>query len=95
MAEIKSTPPTAASFPLLPFELRDKIWDLAIRPRRPGAHFFTLYNRMTAGQMDAHAIAMDKTSYWGGGGLPSDRSDTYRSFARRCLLDEGQPIGVS
>ncbi|KAI2634941.1 hypothetical protein GGS26DRAFT_605086 [Hypomontagnella submonticulosa] len=29
-------------FPLLPKELRDKIWDAAIRPEQPGAHFFSL-----------------------------------------------------
>ncbi|KAI1408228.1 hypothetical protein F5Y13DRAFT_172891 [Hypoxylon sp. FL1857] len=28
-------------FPRLPKELRDQIWDMAIRPDRPGAHFFS------------------------------------------------------
>ncbi|KAK3937295.1 hypothetical protein QBC46DRAFT_416538 [Diplogelasinospora grovesii] len=31
-------------FPLLPWELRDKIWKLAIRPAVPGAHVFRVYN---------------------------------------------------
>ncbi|KAI9709711.1 MAG: hypothetical protein M1820_003113 [Bogoriella megaspora] len=31
-------------FPRLPKELRDIIWALSIRPERPGAHFFTLFN---------------------------------------------------
>ncbi|KAK4447749.1 hypothetical protein QBC34DRAFT_302564 [Podospora aff. communis PSN243] len=31
-------------FPLLPFELREMIWKLAIRPSLPGAHVFRVYN---------------------------------------------------
>jgi hypothetical protein len=30
-------------FPLLPKELRDAIWDFAIRPEGPSAHFFTVF----------------------------------------------------
>ena len=31
-------------FPLLPWELREMIWKLAIRPALPGAHVFRVYN---------------------------------------------------
>ncbi|KAK3380000.1 hypothetical protein B0T24DRAFT_523231 [Lasiosphaeria ovina] len=31
-------------FPLLPWELREKIWKLATRPALPGAHVFRVYN---------------------------------------------------
>ncbi|KAI0384310.1 hypothetical protein F5Y04DRAFT_293261 [Hypomontagnella monticulosa] len=36
-------------FPLLPKELRDKIWDSAIRPDQPGAHFFSVVGPLEAG----------------------------------------------
>jgi hypothetical protein len=31
-------------FPFLPFELREQIWKLAIRPLLPGAHVFRVYH---------------------------------------------------
>jgi hypothetical protein len=31
-------------FPLLPWELREMIWELAARPALPGAHLFRVYN---------------------------------------------------
>ncbi|GAB1312828.1 hypothetical protein MFIFM68171_03038 [Madurella fahalii] len=31
-------------FPQLPMELRELIWDLVIRPDRPSAHFFSMFN---------------------------------------------------
>ncbi|KAK4034713.1 hypothetical protein C8A01DRAFT_38817 [Parachaetomium inaequale] len=37
-------PRTFHLFPLLPKELRDAIWALAIRPERPSAHFFTVFD---------------------------------------------------
>lgn len=36
-------PDTFPHFPLLPFELRDKIWKFAVRPAVPGAHIFSTY----------------------------------------------------
>ncbi|KAK5651820.1 hypothetical protein OQA88_11688 [Cercophora sp. LCS_1] len=36
-------------FPLLPFELREQIWKLAVRPAVPGVHVFGMYPRPSAG----------------------------------------------
>ncbi|KAK3364205.1 hypothetical protein B0T25DRAFT_529562 [Lasiosphaeria hispida] len=36
-------PDTFHSFPLLPRELREMIWELAVRPAVPGAHIFSTY----------------------------------------------------
>ncbi|RMJ17079.1 hypothetical protein BHE90_004625 [Fusarium euwallaceae] len=36
----------------LPFELRDQIWNLAVRPACPGTHVFKLSNREEAGALD-------------------------------------------
>ncbi|KAJ0107226.1 hypothetical protein J7T55_007596 [Diaporthe amygdali] len=42
-----------AQFSDLPQELRDIIWEMALRARRPGAHFFTVYQySMGAGIID-------------------------------------------
>ncbi|KAK3386488.1 hypothetical protein B0H63DRAFT_467860 [Podospora didyma] len=40
----KPTCRTFHYFPDLPKELRDKIWDMALRPGRPAAHFFTIFD---------------------------------------------------
>lgn len=44
-------------FPFLPWELRDQIWKLAIRPDLPGAHIFRVSDA------DAHETSDDNDSY--------------------------------
>ncbi|KAK7416730.1 hypothetical protein QQX98_005056 [Neonectria punicea] len=49
-------------FPELPRELRDLIWAHAVRPARPGAHFFTLFdakNKAEARRLHEHAVLRD------------------------------------
>ena len=38
-------PDTFHHFSLLPFELREEIWKLAVRPAGPTAHMFAVYPR--------------------------------------------------
>lgn len=45
-------------FPLLPWELREKIWKLAIRPTVPGANFFRAY-RNQPGPVPEHEACTD------------------------------------
>ncbi|KAK6072153.1 hypothetical protein SCUP515_07485 [Seiridium cupressi] len=50
-------------FPRLPLELREQIWAEAIRPRQPGAHFFTIYNngrQDEISEIGQHVVATSK-----------------------------------
>ncbi|KAK0657210.1 hypothetical protein B0T16DRAFT_452692 [Cercophora newfieldiana] len=49
----KMAPKTFHPFPWLPPELRDMIWDFAIRPDRPGVHFFTILDDWVESDEDA------------------------------------------
>ncbi|KAH7009965.1 hypothetical protein EDB80DRAFT_868489 [Ilyonectria destructans] len=44
---------TFHSFCELPFELREQIWTLALRPDRPAAHCFTIFNAHEADELSA------------------------------------------
>jgi len=39
-------PDTFHLFPLLPPELREMIWELAVRPAVPGAHIFSICDQL-------------------------------------------------
>lgn len=55
-------------FPRLPKELRDMIWDFAIRPARPSVHFFSIYNPYKDSElaaMEEHTVVVrGRTCGW-------------------------------
>ncbi len=53
---------TFHQFPRLPKELRDAIWALAIRPDRPSAHFFTVFN--CAEDVEWSALSQYSIRHW-------------------------------
>ncbi|KAI1416248.1 hypothetical protein F5Y13DRAFT_206256 [Hypoxylon sp. FL1857] len=57
-------PQTFHPFRRLPRELRDMIWKFAIRPARPGAHFFRVYNPETQKRLRNEYAITSPTSPW-------------------------------
>ncbi|RSL73764.1 hypothetical protein CEP54_000134 [Fusarium duplospermum] len=47
-------------FPDLPWELRDMIWNFALRPNIPGVHVFKLYNKTTDHGVDRNVDVFDQ-----------------------------------
>jgi hypothetical protein len=52
-------------FPLLPWELREKIWKLVIRPTGPGANVFRVYNRKQSEPVMEDEAFTDDFNDWG------------------------------
>jgi len=50
-------------FPMLPWELRDLIWDISIRPDQPGAHFFTVFSPSIEENKKAMEVYSMKSAY--------------------------------
>ncbi|KAK0627627.1 hypothetical protein B0T14DRAFT_512994 [Immersiella caudata] len=76
---------TFSLFGQLPQEIRAMIWEQVVRPARPGAHLFGIYDESRASAIcPGHSMVTPSHSTGGSHSTPQTL----------CLLDAQQPLGV-